>query len=204
MGFLSSTSSFTRLRFLEAVPNEVKNNILELLQKFAFVDIDNVAEEKSIGWTSFDDMLDTKFEKTPIDKGEFVCFSLRVDTRRIPPAVLKKHTRLALMREEEIIKAQGKKFISKDRKAEIRITVKLDLLTRTLPIPAEFQTIWDIQNNIIYFASVQQKMVDLFAEEFTKTFDVSIEQVTPYTLAIELFGEEVIDKLDSLNPTQFV
>ncbi len=204
MSFLNSKSSFTRFMVEEDGSKEALENALEKLKKYAFGDIDEIATERAWGWTSFDDMLDTNFEKTPLTKGEYICFSLRLDTRRIPPAVLKKHIRLALMQEEEKMQAVGKKFVSKDRKTEIKEQVKQKLMARFLPIPAEFQVVWSQSKNMLYLASTNTKIIDLFTENFVLTFDLHIEQVTTYTLALSLMGEEVESKLETITQTKFV
>lgn len=204
MSFLNSSTSFTRLRIVDEIPRDLWPNIRDLLLKYAFQDIDNIAQERAYGWTSFDDMLDTNWEKSPIDKADYICFSLRLDTRRIPPAVLKKHTRLALMEEEKKLHELGKKFVPKERRTEIKKQVELMLLTRFLPIPAEFQVVWSTQRNMIYFASTQQKMLDLFEEHFVLTFNLRLEQLTPYSLSLQLLGDDISKNLDALEVTKFV
>ncbi len=204
MSFLNSSTTFTRFKIMDEIPKDIWNNIPELLRKYSFQDIDEIATERAYGWTSFDDMLDTEFAQNPIDKADYICFSFRLDTRRIPPAVLKKHTRIALLEEEKKLQLLGKKFVPKDRKTEIKEQVKLKLMTRFLPIPAEFQVVWSTQRNMIYFASVQSKMIDLFIEQFVLTFDLRLEMMTPYSLALNILGDEASDSLDSVNMSKFV
>ncbi len=204
MSFLKSTTSFTRFIVLDEVSKDVLYNIPELLKQYAFKDIDNITLERALGWTSFDDLLDTQWERSIPEKADYICFSLRLDTRRIPPAVFKKYVRLALMEEEKKILEVGKKFVPKDRKAEIKEQVRLQLLSRFLPIPAEFQAIWLVEKQRVYFASTQAKVIESFMEHFILTFGVHLEQITSYPLAIELLGEEVGVKLDSIQETHFV
>ena len=137
-------------------------------------------------------------------KAEYLTFSLRLDTRRIPPAVLKKHTRIALQEEERRIKEQGKKFVARERKKEIAEQVKLRLRSRFLPIPAEFQVVWNTQTSRIYLASTQGKVIELFQEQFTRTFDLHIEQLLPYGLALSLLGDDISARLDEVEATRFL
>lgn len=203
MSFLKASTSFTRFNIVDEIPADLHENIPNKLKQFAVLDIDENAEERSFGWTSFDDMLDTKWERSFHLKGDYIAFSLRLDTRRIPPAVLKKHTRIAMMLEEERIQEQGKKFVSRDRKKEISEQVKLRLRTRFLPIPAEFAVVWALQSNIVYFSSTQRKPIDMFTDLFTRSFDLRIEQILPYTLAQSILGQGCEDTLDALEPTDF-
>lgn len=203
MSFLNSSTSFTRFKVLDDIKPELYENIEDVLRRFAMVDIDDIADERGYGWTSFDDMLDTQFSESSPRKSEFIVFAFRIDTRRIAPAIIKKHVALALREEEAKLAELGKKYISKDRKKEIVEQVKLRLRARTLPIPAIFEVVWDYPAKTVYFASTQRKVLDLFSEYFVRSFDVAIEQILPYTLAQNILGKGCEEKLDALQPTTF-
>ena len=204
MSFLKSSTSFTRFRIVDEIPADLWAAVPEKLRQFAFQDIDEIPEERSFGWVNFDDMLDTAWRLSPPEKAEYLVFSLRVDTRRIPPAVLRKHTRIALQEEEQRIRGFGKKFVARERKKEIAEQVKLRLRGRFLPIPSEFQVVWNTQTAKIYLASTQGKLIELFQDLFTRTFDLHIEQMLPYGLALSLLGEDVSTRLDEVEATRFL
>ncbi len=203
MAFLRSSSSFTRFRITEPVPQSLWGEITDRLKQYSFHDIDETADERSLGWTSFEDMLDTEWREAPPQKGAYIAFSLRLDTRRVPPAVLKKHTAIALKAEDARNREQGRKYISRERKKEIREQVELKLRARTLPIPAEFNVVWNTADNVVFFASTQAKMIEAFQEYFTQTFNLDLDQLTPYGLAAKVLGEDGLAKLDRLEPTRF-
>lgn len=203
MGFLNSSSSFTRFRITDPVPPSLWGEILDRLRRFAFRDIDATSDERSLGWVSFEDMLDAEWSREAPQKGVYIAFSLRLDTRRVPPAVLKKHTAVAMKAEETRNREQGRKYISRERKKELREQVELNLRTRTLPIPAEFNVVWNTGENTVYFASTQSKMVEAFQEHFTQTFNLDLDPLTPYGLAAKILGENGLAKLDHLEPTRF-
>ena len=96
MGLLGASCGFTRFKITENVPNELWEQIPSKLKQFAFRDIDEIPEERAWGWVAFEDMLDVEWRSAPPDKGAYLAFAFRLDTRRIPPAVLKdrKSTRL--------------------------------------------------------------------------------------------------------------
>ncbi len=203
MSFLKTSTSFTRFNIIENVSKEIYENLLEKLKQYAIIDIDDSLEEQSKGWTNFDDFLDTFWERSLPQKGNYITFSLRLDTRRIPPAVQKKYVTLALRQEEAKLQEQGKKFIPKDRKKEIVEQVKLKLRARFLPIPAEFQVVWVMDKNTVFLGSTQRRIIEMFMELFEKTFELRLEQILPYTLAYNLLGEGSEDKLNNLEPTSF-
>ena len=200
MSFLNTTTSFTRFRITDPVPSSLWAEMPDKLRQFACKDIDELPEERSFGWVAFDDLLDTNFTSSPIENAEYLCFALRLDTRRVPAAVIKKHLALALKKEEQQNQEQGKKFVSRDRKKELKEQVVLRLRLRFLPIPATFQVVWNSAKGMVYFASTQQKMIELFQEHFTHSFDLHLEPLTPYELALSLSSEP--SSLDTLEPTQ--
>ncbi len=204
MSFLKSSSSFSRLKITDSVPAELWPAIPDKLRQYAFKDIDELPEERSWGWVAFEDFIDTAWNENPPSKGEYITFSLRLDTRRVPPAVIKKHLALALKAEEAKMREMGKSYVARERKKELKEQVILRLRQRFLPIPAEFQVVWNSGTNIVYFASTQAKMLDLFQEYFTLSFNLHLEPLTPYGLAAHLLGEAEQAKLDALEPTKFI
>ena len=204
MGNIYSASiSFTRFRVIDPIPSELLTHIPEKLRQFAFRDIDDLPEMQAYGWVCFEDMLDTEWRTAPPQKGNYFTFSLRLDTRRIPPAIIKKQLSLALKAEKEKIQAQGKKFISRERKKDLKEQVLLRLRQRFLPVPAEFHVVWEPDRNEVWFASTQGKMIDLFMELFITSFGLHLEQIEPYSLAEGLLDDVEMGKLDRCEATQF-
>lgn len=204
MSILSASLGLTRYRILEDVSKELLRQVPEKLHQFCFVDIDSTADERSFGWTSMDDMLDVHWTQSPPEKGEYLCFSLRLDTRRVPPSVLKKHLTLAMNAELAKNKEQGKNFVSRDRKRELKEQVELKLRARTWPIPAVFDVVWNHQANRIYLATTNSKVQALFEDYFTLTFDLHLEPLAPFFLAMDMLGDKAAGRLENLDPTIFV
>ena len=121
----------------------------------------------------------------------------------MPAGVIKKHVALELRREKERNTQQGKTFISRERKKELKEQVVLKLRQRFLPVPAEFNVVWATDKKTVWFASTQGKMIDLFTEYFTQTFDLHLEQMTPFELALTMLDEKAAARLDTLEPTRF-
>lgn len=203
MGFASSSCSFTRFKIVDPVPDNLFCQLTDKLVQYSFRDIDDLPEMRSIGWVNFDDMLDSSWSLSPPQKGDLIFFSLRMDTRRIPPAVFKKHFSLAILKEKNEMQNKERKFISRERKKEIKEQVLLRLRQKFLPIPAIFDVIWIIEKNEIWFFSLQSKMIDLFMDEFLKTFGLHIEPFTPFNLAADFLDEENILRLEALQETIF-
>ncbi len=203
MGFLNASSSFTRFSIVDPVPEQLWADIPDLLKKGALLDIDELPEMEAKGWTCFDDYLDTQWVTASPHKGEYLAFTLRIDTRRIPAGVIRKHVTLALKKEKLANLAQGKTYISKERKKEIKEQVTLRLRQRFLPVPAEINVVWSIRRNEVWLASVQNKVIELFMQLFLDTFQLHLQQLTPSALAIQLMGEGQVETIDRIEATVF-
>ena len=135
MGFANSSCSFTRFRILDPVPATLWPQILDKLKQFAMRDIDDIPEMQGQGWACFEDMLDTDWVTAPPQKGAYIVFSLRLDMRRIPAGVVKKHVALALKEEKKRMGEQGKVVVrvligadGLPQKAEIRTSSSYERL----------------------------------------------------------------------------
>jgi len=174
------------------------------LKRFAFVDIDQSAEERSFGWVCFDDLLDAEWKTSSPEKGEYLVFSLRLDTRRVSPAMFKKHWLLALKQKVAELPEQGRKYLTRDQKAELREHVRQRLLARSLLIPAVFDVVWSVRDNRVYLATTNAKIRTLFEDMFARTFELALEPLTPVVLAQEHLGEAVRHRLDEFEGAVFV
>ncbi len=204
MSILSASLGLTRYHVVGEIPDAIWREAPKRLADNAFHDIDESVEERSFGWCNLDNMLDLDWSDSPPEKGQFLCFSLRLDTRRIPPAVIKKHVMIALAKELAQAKTEGKNFISKDRRREIKDQVMLRLRARSLPVPAVFDAVWNMQSGRVLFASTNTKARALFEELFETTFGLELEALTPFALAADMLGEAAVSRLENLEPTSFI
>jgi hypothetical protein len=204
MSFLNNSTSFTRFRITDEVSEGLLREIPDRLRRFAFQDIDELPEDRAYGWASFEDMLDVTWSENPPRKGgDYAAFSLRLETRRVPPGVLKKHLGLALKREGEELRRAGKSYVSRERKKELKEQVLLKLKQRFLPVPAEFQVIWNISRNEIWLASTRRQILELFQELFALSFELDVERLTPYSLAALFLDDAALDRLNNVESTSF-
>ncbi|MGM0609512.1 MAG: recombination-associated protein RdgC [Thermodesulfobacteriota bacterium] len=203
MGFLSTTIAYTRYKIIEEIPESLWPDILNRLKKKAFREIENTSQERGFGWVCFDEMLDSEWAVSVPEKAEFLAFALRLDTRRVPAAVLNKHFKIAQKEKIKQLAEQGKKFLPRTQKKELRDQVRAKLLARTLPVPAIFDVIWDTNEQTVYLASNRDKVKELFTDLFLQTFELNLEPMSPYFLAQKMLTPERTKQLDDLEPTIF-
>ncbi len=203
MSILAASTSLSRYRILTDVLTEHLQAVPEALLKNRMLDIDATAEIRSFGWTNIDDMLDTEWQTSPPEKAHLFTFALRLDTRRIPPSVIKKHFAMAEKEALQRAKAEGKNFISRERKKELKEQVILKLRTRSLPVPAVFDVLWDTRSQIVYLESTNAKVKEMFESLFQASFSLQLEPLTPFYLGQKMLGEENTKALESLDYTHF-
>ncbi|GAB7080370.1 recombination-associated protein RdgC [Megalodesulfovibrio paquesii] len=204
MGFCSASASITRYRIVEEAPSSLWMEIPERLQRFAFKDIDQSAEERSFGWSNADNWLDTTWREGSPQKGDYFVFNLRLETRRVSPAVFKKHFELHLADAEHEARQKGQKFVGRNQKKELKEQVKLRLMARALPVPAVFEVAWNMQTGHVWLASTNSKVKEMFTNFFTDTFELHLEPLTPFFLGLSLLGQEAGPRLEALEPAAFV
>ena len=204
MSILSTSLGLTRYRVVEDIPDSLWREVPKRLADNAFHDIDDSVDERSFGWCNIDNMLDLDWSDSPPEKGHYMCFSLRLDTRRIPPAVFKKHCMIALAKELAQAKTEGKSFISKDRRREIKDQVMLRLRARSLPVPAVFDAVWNTRDGRVILATTNAKARALFEDHFNLSFGLELEALTPFALATDMLGEAAVARLETLEPTSFI
>ena len=160
--------NITKLLITNQADNHLENAVSRLRQ-FCFLPIDDVPEEMAWGWASYEDFTDTEFTAHP-RIGAYLVFSLRIDARRIPPAVLKKEMTVATKAELAKLAEQGKKFMSRERKRELAEEIKLRLLGKVPPVPKQILVAWDVEEKTVFVNTVNEKELILFCSLLHNTF----------------------------------
>lgn len=150
----------------------------EKLKQFALAPIDDLpGEEMARGWVNFDDMLDPAWDMSVPEKGNFMVFGFRIDTRRVPGPVLRKEYGKALQEEQEKARAEGKQFVSRERKKELKELIKARLMAKTPPSPAVVDAALDMTTGQLLVSSTSGRQLESFAEHFKASFDQDIQEL---------------------------
>lgn len=203
MGMLGSSISLTRFAVQGLLPVASKEEfwplVAERLQRFAFKPIDQTLDERSIGFVELRDHKEFGFSnpgETWI--GDWLVFSLRQDTRRVPGAVLKDE--LAKAHKEWLEGHPGVRRVPKQVREQILDSVKLRLLAKTLPVPAVVDVAWDIARNRLLLFTTNAKTIDEFTGLFKKAFHECVPMlVSPFALACSLMPDHFVETAKGLN-----
>lgn len=201
MGLLSGSASFTRFTVEGEVPENFWDFIAERVVEHSFQDIDDTIDEYSIGWVSVADMFDSEFAYSSYAAGDYVVLSLRMDERKVSPAVLKKFT----MKEEARIKQEKElRRLSRNVRLEIKERIRAELVRTSPPIPAVYDLCWNLSNNTLLFFSNSRKALALLEDLFKETFDLSLIMQIPWNNALQLTDQATAAKLGDLQPALFI
>ena len=180
MGLLSSRISLTRYRVSGKLEGSVNETVYQKLKQHAIPTIEDEDSETVIGWSSFENPYIPDFEEFSFVYGEQMVFSLRIDKKRVPPKLIKKHYTLKLTRRLE---ETGLPFLSGNEKKAIKEHV-VETLTRRIPaIPDVYDVTWNYQEASLWFYSTQKSANEILESHFIKSFGLHLIRLFPYTSA---------------------
>lgn len=201
MGLLSGTASFVRFSVEGELPENPLVFITDRIVSFAFRDIDDSVDEYSIGWVSVANMFDSEFRHAASVNGDYVTLALRVDERKVSPAVLKK----CVQKEEERIKKEKQiPRINRAQKAEIKDRIRAELMRKSIPVPAVFDLFWNLSESTLLVLTTNKKIHAVLEDFFKDCFGMMLVQQIPYNVAERLIDDDRNEKLAALNPEIFV
>jgi DNA recombination-dependent growth factor C len=200
MGIYAKSLSCTRYIVRGETPPDFLTWVDERLQFNLFREIDDTNDEKAVGWVELDNLLQTSFDGGRAHKGEYLAFSLRLDTRKVPAAIFRKHYLMA-----ELTVRQQQKFrrLSRQQRLELKKTVMQDLLRRQMPQPALFDIVWHPSQQRLWLFATSPKVRETFETLFRETFEMDIFLLFPYTLAQDVLDPALQDRLEMVEPTSF-
>jgi hypothetical protein len=140
------------------------------LKRMAFYDDPGFLRESIFGAVVLEDYRSTDFNPTNCEFGEHIVWSIRIDTRKVPPAALKLAFDAQMARELVKAKELGKNFISRDRKREIKEQCKLRLLAKVPPAPKVVDCWWNTLTGLAYMTDKSSAAVKAFVAVFDQAF----------------------------------
>jgi DNA recombination-dependent growth factor C len=201
MSFLKGTASFVRFSVEGELPENSLDFIANRVIAYSFKDIDETYDEYSIGWVSVLNMFDTQFAFASYVAGDFITLTLRIDERKVSPAILKKF----VQKEEERVRLERQlPRLGRSVKVEIKERIRTELMRKAIPIPSTFELCWNLSNSTLLFFSTNKKIHSVLEDYIKESFGVLIRQQIPYVTAEHLVGEEHSMSLESLSPEIFV
>lgn len=201
MGLLSRTSTFVRYAVEGQLPDNFWDFAAERIAQFSFQDIDDTFDEYSIGWVAIDNMFDSSFAHASYAVGDYIVLSLRIDERKVSKTLLKK---FSLKEEERLKKEKQIPRLSRSQRIQIREDIRLQLVKKSLPLPAVYDLAWNLADNTVLFFSISTKAQSMLEDFFKECFGLTIILQVPYLTAAHLLDFDEQEKLKELQPDIFV
>jgi len=203
MGILSSAVSITRYRVEGKIEGPVIEIVSKGLKKNAIQEIDEEAESRAAGWTSFENPFRPNFDGSSFVFGNLFVFALRIDRKSIPAKLLKKH--LTLETSKRLAKT-NRRFLSKDEKQALKDKVVNDLAIRIPSTPNVYDLIWNYEASSLWFYSNLRSANEEIETLFRRSFNLGLLRLFPYTAADTTAGlsDAERDVLIGLSPTHFL
>lgn len=202
MGILSSTVSVTRYKVEGTLAQPVLETVGNGLKKNAIAEIDENISEKAVGWTSFHKPYQPDFYGSSFVYGKDLVFSLRIDKKRIPAKVLKKHFMIESAR---LLAKSGREFLSRNEKSVLKDQI-IDRLSLRIPAtPDVYDLIWSYEKSSVWFFSSLKAANEELETLFKRSFNLTLIRLFPYTTAELMMGlsDSERDILKDLTPTLF-
>jgi hypothetical protein len=159
-----------------ALPQELPENYIELLNSERAGSLDLVKDEPQIGWTSARCLLDAKIEPISVMWNNLIYVNLRKAERKIPASMLK-----AWCQQEELIwmRAHDRTDVPSKQKKQIKEEVTEKNLMSVPPTLTAIPAVINPDNQMLYLGAASPAQIDLFVEYFVKTFQFEPLQINP-------------------------
>jgi hypothetical protein len=165
---------------LETVSNGLTKNTIS--------EIDNHISGMAVGWTSFEKPFQPDFSGSLFVYGNYFVFSLRIDKKNIAPKILKKHFTVEAAKRLKMIKDHV-----------------INALSLRIPAtPNIYDLVWNYEDSSVWFFSNLKAANEELETLFSKSFDLSLIRMFPYTaayLSADL-SDSQRDELQKISATQ--
>jgi hypothetical protein len=140
-------------------------------------------EGRAAGWISLEHILDIEFSAEKNVRGPFLAFGLRLDQRRVPPALYKAHCAIEIKAALEVSEHDR---LSGAEKREIRRRVKQQLIEEVTPASRAIGLFWHRKQRCLHVNATSRTVLAEIEELFDRSFELSLEPRDPTLLGLEL------------------
>jgi DNA recombination-dependent growth factor C len=170
--------------------------LLNGLHQDRFHPFEDGLEEERIGWCDWTSLLLEPGEANLV-QGRFWAFSLRIDTRKVPDALLKAHVQQRL---KQLMEDKDLAFIGKEARISLQDQVKAELIVKVTPSPKAYEVVWDYKAGRIYTSATSSKAQGALSGLFVKSFGAELQPIAPLVLAGQVDPSIPSEFLLSLDP----
>ncbi len=185
MGALKGAISARRFQVLGQPPQDFTDEYIAKLNDGAFRDaLTATHKEERLGWVQVHNLLDTEFDDVNVWLyQQYAVFSLRVDKKVLPTKLLQATLQ---KRQQTWCKANNREKVPFNVKAELRETLELEMLAKTLPRVTIVDVTWNTIEGWVLFHSQSDAQCDRFRKLFHRTFGFILRPFAPLDYLADL------------------
>jgi recombination associated protein RdgC len=183
MPVLSGAVTFSRFRSEPAgnAPSDVKRWLAKGLKSGAFepIDLKKTEDERAAGFVELENHDSTNFSTGSVLYGEYALFGFRIDTVKVPAAVLKAE----LDKWATAFEKQNGRAPTRGEKAENRASLRHMLRQRAVPSTKVHDVSWNLKTQQVQIWAASRKAVDEVLLALETAFEVKLQPLVPASLA---------------------
>ena len=171
----------------------------EAIRKGAFREVEGSGDIVGLGWTSIEDFTDTSFSGASYSYAEYVAFSLRIDTAKVPARILEIHFKNEC---KKLLERNEQKRLSFGQRRDLKERLQETLRSQVLPSIQIFDLVWNTSAGVVYFCTHSIKARERMEDHFKKCFGLTLIPIVPYLRAEEILASDELKKrLQELRPS---
>ena len=187
----------TLRRFLAQGPEPDEEKLGAGLEQHRFRPFEDGEEEERFGWVDWRNPLISPADPNWTSQGRFSVFALRIDSRKVPPMLLKAHTDLRL---QKLMKEKDLAFVGREARISIQDEVKAELLRKVLPTPKIADVAWDIKGGLLWTTASNSKALGHLTSLMIKSFGIELLPLAPLMMASGLAPGIPVGDIAALDP----
>lgn len=184
MAFESGSVSYRMFYVTKAMPADA----VERFAEHAAPPISTLGEGEIHGWVSGRHLLDRVITSQNAYYGGFLRLTLMKAVRKIPESLLRAECKMEELARQE---AQGKAFLNRAERKEIKDEITARLLPQMPPQLKGVPFIHDDRDGIIYAGALNDKQTEAFTLNFSQALGFRLIPVLPETAAMKRLGVSV-------------
>lgn len=202
MPLLTGAMGCRRYRVLNFPERPDRDAMLAALGEHAFRESpSSVKSGENIGWVNLRNLCVATFDAQTSLFDPYLCWSLRIDARRLPAKLFKA---LLELRVEEWLAGTGREKAPATVKAELREQLEMEMLPRQLPSVAVHDVCWDLASGVVRLFANGNKANEAFRVLFSQTFGLETRTIGPVDLAwMNRPGDAWLSRLDAIGHSDY-
>lgn len=184
MAFESGSVSYRMFYVTKSMPRDAVARFAE----HAAPPLNTLGDGEVHGWVTGRHLLDRVITKDNAYYGGFLRLTLMKAERKIPESLLRAECRMEELARAE---AQGKAYLSRTERKEIKDEITARLLPTMPPQLKGIPFVFDERDGVMYAAALSDKQMDAFTIGFAQALGFALTPVIPETAAQKRMGVAV-------------